>query len=202
MKKSIAIIPVKAHSERMEGKNFRVLGGRELWVWSVEYALEEGIEPVVSTDSEHVEKWCEAQGVRCVREVVDDRDLCNCVNQVLAVVECDFFVLLQPTSPIRKPGLVRDILSEGVLTSIYSAEKVKMIGHVGDVFHDARRDQDADTRFLQHFDGNILVVNAGWYRATRRLFCNVSGVVEQQKPYTLQIDVEDDFKVVKKIIEL
>ena len=199
--KVIGIIPVKKTSERLPGKNFMLIAGCELWVHSVEYAKAEGIEPVVSTDSADVMEWCRRQEVRYIEELVDDRNMCNCIDQVLKEVSCDYFVLLQPTSPIRQPGLVQNILTLGVDTSVYTADKVKIIGHIGGQFHTAYRDQEASTKFLYHFDGNIVVANTPWYRNNRKLFNDESKWVVEGVPYSLQIDTESDFKLIERIMD-
>ena len=193
--KVIGIIPAKGHSERLPGKNRRMLGGRELYQWSVAYAQAEGIVPVVSTDDEEIAAWCEAQGVAFVREQVDDSDMRNCIDQVLAQFRCNYFALLQPSSPLRKPGLLRQMLDYRPTMSIYTAQKVKLIGHIGDKFQFATRDQDPSTRFLHQFDGNLLVVNAVWYGIVRRLFDDGSGFTVQQAPHCLQIDTPEDYAV-------
>src|SRR5690606_6847583 len=47
-----AIIPAKAHSHRVPGKNLRPLGGRPLVAWTIEAAMESSVDGVyVSTDS-------------------------------------------------------------------------------------------------------------------------------------------------------
>lgn len=47
----VAVVPAKARSRRCPAKNFRPLHGRPLWQWTVEAALEAGVEKVIiSTD--------------------------------------------------------------------------------------------------------------------------------------------------------
>lgn len=197
--RTIAIIPAKKHSERIAGKNRLLLGGKELWRWSVDYAAAEGCVPLVSTDDTEIIAQCEDDGIHFVREVVDDSNLTNCINQVLESMDCDQFAVLQPTSPLRQDGLLRLLLRCGVATSVYTARRVKMIGHLDGRFHFAGRDQDPSTRWLYQFDGNIIAVNAEWYRRTRQLLTDTSRYVVEGLPYTLQIDNHEDFELFKKI---
>ena len=199
-KKVIGIIPCKKVSSRLPGKNTMFLGGKMLFEWSVEYAKNEGITPVVSTDDEYVIGWCNDHGIRCVREKVDDSNMCNCVDQVLNVYGCDYFVLLQPTSPIRERGLLSSIISDGVPTSVYTSNKIKVIGHLDGKFQEAFRDQDGNTRFLHQHDGNMVVVNTEWYNRTHKLFNDESIFIDSRKPYNLQIDTKDDFETIRKIV--
>lgn len=202
--KVIGIIPAKAHSERVPGKNFRMFAGVSLFQWSVFYAEAEKVMPVISTDNEAVIDICQCSELACVREVVDESNMVNCIEQVLRVYDCDYFAVLQPTSPMRRAGLLRQMIRqchEQQVPSIYTAEKVKIIGHIGGEFQMATRDQDPSTRFLYHFDGNILVVNTEWFRRHRRLFDNASAWVVEGVPYSLQIDTEDDFIVMEELKE-
>jgi N-acylneuraminate cytidylyltransferase len=204
MENVIAIIPAKATSERVPGKNRRLLLGEELYQYSVMYATAEGVKPVVSTDDEDIVAWCEKMDVACVREVVDDSNMVNCIDQVLAQVDCRYFALLQPTSPLRRLGLLRtmmEVMKSRYCPSIYTARKLKIIGHIGSEFQFATRDQDPQTRFLYQFDGNLLVVDADWYASSHRLFDDSSQSIEQEVPFSLQIDTETDFKVFDALLQ-
>ena len=206
MENVIAIIPAKATSERVPGKNRRLLLGEELYQYSVTYATAEGAKPVVSTDDEDIVAWCEKMDVACVREVVDDSNMVNCIDQVLAQVDCRYFALLQPTSPLRRLGLLRTMVEKLKFPlfsypSVYTSRKLKIIGHIGCEFQFATRDQDPQTRFLHQFDGNLLVVDAEWYASSHRLFDDLSVDIEQEVPFSLQIDTETDFKVFEALMQ-
>lgn len=196
----IGIIPAKKHSQRLPHKNTMTLGGKMLFEWSVEYALQEGVRPIISTDDDEVMRWCGHFGVDFVREDVDDSDMCNCINQVLRQYTCDRFVLLQPTSPLRQSGLLKNILKMDFETSVYTCNKVKIIGHIGDKFNLSYRDQDSSTKFLYHFDGNMVVVNTSWYEKSSVLFDDSSLHIEQPMPYVLQVDTKEDFETIEKIV--
>lgn len=195
----IGIIPSKSHSFRLPNKNILILGELELYKHSVEYAKNEGITPLVSTDDENIIKWCIENNIDYCRENVDDSNLCNCINQVLDLYDCDYFAVLQPTSPLREKGLLKSFVEKGTETSIYTANKIKIIGHINNEFKIAYRDQDTATKFLYQFDGNIIYVNAKWYKKNRALFCDKSEYHIQTLPYTLQIDTKEEFDIVNII---
>lgn len=196
----IGIIPCKKNSERLPNKNTLPFGNKMLFEWSVDYALSGGITPVVSTDNELVMDWCIAGNIPYVVEDVEDSNICNCIDQVLKEISCDRFVLLQPTSPIRQVGLLKELLSKECKTSIYTADKVKIIGHMEDKFMEAYRDQADDTKFLYHFDGNTVIVNNRWYQKAHKLFSDESEYVVQGVPYSLQIDTYDDYKTLNALV--
>lgn len=201
--KNIAIIPAKAHSQRIPNKNLVKIGNKYLFEYSVEYAIQEGLTPIVSTDSELIVEWCERNSVKYVVEEVDDSNMCNCINQVLSNLEYTpaYFTLLQPTSPIRKEGLCRELLEQQPQTSIYTCDKIKIIGHIGNKFHKAYRDQDSNTNFLYHFDGNTVIVNTEWYKKERVLFNDQTKYYEQTLPYILQIDNKEELDLIRRLLE-
>lgn len=197
----IAIIPAKGNSERCPGKNTRSFLGCPLFLYSVFYAQAEGIFPVVSTDSEDVIKLCKDYGITVVKEQVDDATMCNCVRQVLDQVHCDYFAILQPTSPLRKQGLLRKMISDllsGSCESAFTASDIKIIGQLDGHFRRAYRDQDAKDRFM-FFDGNISVASRAFFERTGELFDDDSRSFTNVFPCTSQINTEDDFVSMEQI---
>lgn len=201
--RKLAIIPAKKHSERCPHKNRRLLNGRPLFLYSVSYALQEGFVPVVSTDSEEVMEHCRREGIQCFRETVDDRRMENCVRQVLARFSCDMFAVLQPTSPFRRRGLLRQMaedMEKGIIQSAYTARKTKMIGHLEGHFHLAHREQDAK-KFFYFFDGNINVVTRKKFLESGTMFDDGSCPYPNDFPCCLQIDTEEEWKVLSRLGE-
>ena len=80
----------------------------------------------------------------------------------------------------------------------YTAEKIKIIGHIGNEFITSYRDQDTSTKFLYHHDGNMVLVNHKWYKQSHKLFDDTSKYILNDKPYSLQIDYKEDFDLFKR----
>lgn len=202
--RKLAIIPAKKHSERCPDKNRRLLNGRPLFSYSVSYALQEGFVPVVSTDSEEIMECCRREGIHCFREKVDDRRMENCIRQVLARFSCEMFAVLQPTSPFRRPGLLRQMaedMEKGNIQSAYTARKTKMIGHLEGHFHLAHREQDAK-KFFYFFDGNINVVTRKKFLETGVMFDDDSSPYPDDFPCWLQIDTEEEWSALSRLSEI
>lgn len=199
----LAIIPAKSSSERCPGKNLRLLAGLPLFLHAVRYARQEGFLAVVSTDSAEVAAICRDEGVRVIREVVDDREMANCVRQVLARVSSGHFAILQPTSPLRVAGLLHqmydDMMREN-LRSSFTARRIKMVGMLDGKFHLENREQDA-SRFFEHFDGNLLLVRTDFFEASGGFFEDASRIYRNQFPCSLQIDTEAEFATLAALAE-
>ncbi|RTE86064.1 MULTISPECIES: cytidylyltransferase domain-containing protein [Gammaproteobacteria] len=113
--KIIAIIPARAGSKRLPGKNTKVLAGKPLINWTIDAALEskccESI--IVSTDDEGIADIAKKAGasVPFLRPANLASDTATSVDVVLHAVKyyesingtVDGVMLLQPTSPFRTP---------------------------------------------------------------------------------------------------
>ena len=206
-KYNIAIIPAKAESDRCPGKNFRFIGDKPLFEYSVNYAISEGFIPIVSTDSEDIINYCKDKKINYFIETVDDSSMLNCVKQVLdgfGLERTENVALLQPTSPMRKPGLLKDALNKISIDNptAISVTPYKLIGELNGEFKFATRDQDPKTKFFNFFDGNILVSNAQEVINNDNLFTNQNPVyLKNDFPCNIQIDTNTEFEVVKSIME-
>lgn len=106
----IGVIPARAGSKRLPGKNLRPMAGRPMIGWTFEAALGAAVldRLVVTSDDEAVLAYAEACGVEAVRrpaELAGDRaPVVDAVLHLLATVggRWDHVVLLQPTSPLRR----------------------------------------------------------------------------------------------------
>lgn len=107
--RALAIIPARAGSARLPGKNMRPMAGRPMIGWTLAAAQDAALPDriVVTTDDPEVAALARAAGV----EVVDrppelagpDTPMAEAVLHALAAVGGDWgeVVLLQPTSPLR-----------------------------------------------------------------------------------------------------
>lgn len=118
----VAVIPARAGSKGVPGKNLRQVHGRSLVVRAIDAAR--GVVGVgriiVSTDSDDIEAEALRHGaevVRRPREIAgDDAATIDAVLHALQAAGIDqgTCVLLQPTSPMREPRDVRDALDRFV----------------------------------------------------------------------------------------
>lgn len=198
----LSIIPAKKESLRLPNKNILKIKDKELWLYSVEYAILEGTTPIVTTDSKYIIQQCIDRNILYNVENVNDSNMLNCVLDVIDKhYSYDTIAVLQPTSPLRKPGMLKMMANYiKKFPSIYTANKVKIIGHIGDVFNIAYRDQDTNN-FLYQFDGNIIVARKDLINQEHCLFNNDSVYIVNDRPYSLQIDTYEDYTIIKTYIE-
>ena len=108
-KRVLAVVPARAGSERLPGKNVRPMAGRPMVEWTLQAGLAAATidRLVVSTDDPAVAEVARAVGI----EVIDRpaflagpaASVIDAIDHVLERVggDWDYVVLLQPTSPLR-----------------------------------------------------------------------------------------------------
>ena len=114
MTRFVALVPMRHHSQRVPGKNYRPLAGKPLYQHIIEtlLAVPEIIEVVVDTDSEPV-----MDGLRCdfpqVYLLPRPEYLCADnipMNEILLYdtlqVEADFYLQTHSTNPLLRPGTI------------------------------------------------------------------------------------------------
>ena len=107
--RKIAVIPARSGSKGLKNKNIIDLCGKPLMAWSIEAALEsqQFERVIVSTDSEEYAGIARQYGADVMmrgEELSNDTATTfDVLRDLLSRLEtgCDYFVLLQPTSPFR-----------------------------------------------------------------------------------------------------
>lgn len=118
----LALVPARAGSKRLPGKNSRLLGGRPLLVWSIEIArdIPEICDILVSTDDAEIARIGREAGALApwLRPADLSGDEASSVDVCLHALgwyerergDVDGLLLLQPTSPFR----TRDTILRGI----------------------------------------------------------------------------------------
>lgn len=113
MLKVAALVPIREHSQRVPGKNFRLFAGKPLYHHVIETlkACRRPLEVWIDTDSERI--WAEARerlGVKVVRRDADLRGDEVPMNEILLRdvrrIEADVYVQTHATNPLLEPETV------------------------------------------------------------------------------------------------
>jgi CMP-N,N'-diacetyllegionaminic acid synthase len=111
---AVALIPARAGSVRVPGKNVAPLAGHPLIAYSIAAARESGVfgAVVVSTDSEEIAAvarryGAEVPGLRPAEIATATSPDIEWVRHVLAGTDWEVFCLLRPTSPFRTAATIR-----------------------------------------------------------------------------------------------
>lgn len=114
--KRIAIIPARSGSKGLKDKNIIELCGKPLMAYTIQAAIDSGMfsRIIVSTDSEKYADIAKRYGaevmMRSAELSSDSATSFMVIKDVLARIQnkIDYFVLLQPTSPLRTATHIRD----------------------------------------------------------------------------------------------
>lgn len=109
-----ALVPMRHHSQRVPGKNFRPLDGRPLYahILATLQAVPEVTQILVDTDSTEIIEGIKANfpAVKCVNRPGNLRADDVPMNEILmydtGLVQSDFFLQTHSTNPLLKPGTI------------------------------------------------------------------------------------------------
>lgn len=163
MTRTVALLPMKAHSERVSGKNFRVLGDRPLFRWMVDTLLAvPAIDAVViNTDArDFLAGQGLTHGSADGRVMIRDRrpEICGdlvSMNRILAddiaAVAADTYLMTHTTNPFLSAASITAALDRyeravacGEADSLFTVNRVQT------------RFYAADGRPINHDPGNLI----------------------------------------------
>lgn len=140
MRKVLGIIPARGGSKDIPQKNIRLLGGKPLVVWTIEKAKKAKSlnRLVLSTDSEEIAEIAEKYGtevpfLRPAELARDDSPTIDVIRHCLEHLKKaenyspDAVVILQPTTPFRKPEDIDKAIAlyfQNNMSTIVSVSKV------------------------------------------------------------------------------
>jgi CMP-N,N'-diacetyllegionaminic acid synthase len=218
MTRLIAVIPARAGSKGLPGKNKRMLSGKPLVAHSVDFALNAKVFDhiiVTSDDNDILDYTSKVDGVTNIRrpeEFAADnsttKDVIFHLRKEFVFHDEDALVLLQPTSPFRKQDdlvlmlqLYNDYDGKLPVTSIVKVDDchpARMYYRADNIFksldakHFSKRRQDLPTFYLRNgsiYIRNILDVLRHGFTSDEMLG------YEMTADYSINIDSEMDFKL-------
>ena len=220
----LALIPARAGSKRLPGKNKKDLCGKPLIAWTIEAALKSKYlnQVIVSTDCEQIAEISKQYGaqvpfVRPENISLDTSSTIEVINHCLDYYkEKDYthILLLQPTSPLRTSNdidLAIELLLEKNANAVYSVCEVDhsplWINTLPDDLSfdsflkpesSGVRSQDLPTHY--RLNGAIYLVSIEKYLQQSSLFGHKSTFAQiMDKNHSIDIDDELDFIVAEAI---
>jgi CMP-N-acetylneuraminic acid synthetase len=199
----LGVIPARGGSKGVPRKNIKILKGHPLVAWTIKDAMESRLinKFVVSTEDDEIAEISEKYGANVLRrppELAGDGVISReVIAHALRILGGETSVLLQPTSPVRRPGLIDrtirtfkdwewDSVATGFPYYIYPPHGVE------------HRRQDISKVFVN--DGSVIVSKAETI-LNGSLFGEKAGALITTRDENVDIDEEYDFWLAEKIIE-
>lgn len=215
---TLAIIPARGGSKGIPRKNIREVLGKPLISHTIEAALDcqriNGV--IVSTDDETIADTARAAGaelpfIRPAELAEDDTPTEPVITHALQSLEEEYeqFILLQPTSPLRDSGHIREALARfekfGLtsLVSVYPDHSYRWStmdeGAVQVNFGgDRKRRQEKDEEFVEN--GAIYVAKVEQFLESECLFMGRTGLYEMRWRDSIDIDTPFDMWLAEEIM--
>lgn len=209
----VALLPMKANSERVKGKNFRDFYGKPLFRWILDTLLsvEEIDKVIINTDARHI---LEENGLlESERVMIRDRkqEICGdmvSMNKVLADdvdnVEADIYLMTHTTNPLMSANTVRDAIksfhsaqSTGEADSLFTVDKIQTRFYRADgaaVNHDPDnlvRTQDLEPWYEEN--SNLYIFTSESFRKTNARIGSKPMMFESPRLESIDIDDQEDW---------
>ncbi len=225
-KKILAIIPAREGSKGLKNKNIKKLLNKPLYVHSVEFAINckfidkicvtTNIKKIINEFSRNKKILLVKRNSKLSNDKAKSVDVIFDALKKIDHLNYDYFILLEPTSPLRssndiKKGLSKIIqtdsdnivsVSENVscspefLYSMNERNKIKPF-MIKNNLHTRRQDIRNKTFFL---NGTFYISNIKRFLRSRNLFKNALGYITQKK-YSFEIDDKFDLKILKYLMK-
>lgn len=206
--RTVALLPMKANSERVKGKNFRDFCGKPLFRWMLDTLLEvdEIDRVVINTDARHI--LADNGLVDSERVMIRDRkpEICGdfvSMNLVIADdianVDADVYLMTHTTNPLMSANTVRQALAAyrkataaGTADSLFTVDKVQTRFYRADgsaVNHDPNnlvRTQDLEPWFEEN--SNLYIFSRDSFATTEARIG--ARPMMHEGPYFESIDID------------
>lgn len=221
--RKIAIIPARSGSKSLKNKNILDLCGKPVIAWSIEAALKSKCfeRVIVSTDSKEYGQISLNYGAEVVyRSEEASSDTATTYDVLVELFKnvdlsmYDYFVLLQPTSPLRTEKHIKEAVElfetnykeKNTLVSVTKANKTSnLIREIDDSLSLKNYDVDYSKYRRQNYkeyetNGAFFISKINHYLETKHFYGEKGIAYIMEKEDSPEIDDEMDFEVIKMLL--
>jgi CMP-N-acetylneuraminic acid synthetase len=218
----VALLPMKANSQRVKGKNFRPLCGKPLFRWILDslLAVPEIDEVLINTDARHILAENGLSDSDRVR--IRDRkpELCGdtvSMNLILAddiaAVPAESYLMTHTTNPMLTPATIKAGLdayyagvAAGTADSLFTVNKIQTRFYRADgrpVNHDPNnliQTQDLEPWFEEN--SNLFIFSGSSFSSTNARIGKKPILHEMNKMEAVDIDTPEDWALAEAVASL
>lgn len=198
----LGIIPARGGSKGVPRKNVRPVAGKPLLVWTIEAAAKSArlTRFAVSTEDDEIAKVAGLHGAsvlcRPAELATDEASTLSVMQHVLDHLPADIVVVLNPTSPIRREGLIDRCIERFLAVGADSLGTVHKDSSY-EYGQDMPRRQDITPRLVDN--GNVYVIRAEVIRRGQMLGDRLA-TFEISREEGVEIDEEFDCWLAEQIL--
>lgn len=215
------IIPARANSKRLPGKNMRILGDKPLIQYSIDFALKHfsGQNIWVNSDDISIIKFAKQKGINTLLRPSElATDFTSTVDVLKHHINyfkekniaCDAIILLQPTNPFREDELLKKTLSKFQKSkrnslATFSVSK-KKIGKIKNNFFKptnylpGQRSQDLEKSYFEN--GLFYITKCDSILEGKVITEDVYPIICNKLEATIDIDYLEDFVFAETLLKL
>lgn len=220
-KKILGIIPARSGSKGIKDKNIKPLLGEPLIKYTIDAALNSNMidDLIVSTDSKKYANISKELGAKVpfLRDDYLASDEAKTSDVIIDILEkinedYDYFILLQPTSPLRDENHIKEAIKLGVDSECDSVVSVCEVDHSPMIMNTLDEDlslfnfikssnRRQDNEKFYRINGAIYISKVNHYKKTKDFY------LENSKAYIMDrrdsIDIDDilDFQIAEAIMK-
>ena len=208
MTKNLIIIPARKGSKRIKNKNIVSVLNRPLILWTIDYAKKlskKKFDIIVASDCNKIKQICLKNDIFFLKRPKKISSDHSTMHEVIFYVynkiniKYNYIILLQPTSPLREPGLVDkaikildnnkkfDSLIHLANDPSFSGRVIK--NHWIPEFNLNKRSQDINIKFVP--TGNVFIYRSFLYDQKLKHPKKTYGLTSNNKKW-VDIDEEED----------
>ena len=213
--KIVALLPMKAHSERVKGKNFKNFNGKPLFNWMLDtlIAIKEIDHVIINTDAKEV--LLENGLIETDRVIIRDRkqEICGDTISMNLIIEddidnikADIYLMTHTTNPLITVNTVKGALKSFLknlnnkdrnIDSLFTVDKIQNRFYREDcsaVNHDPDnllRTQDLEPWFEEN--SNLYIFTKESFNRTKARIGKKPMMYETPKFESIDIDTQDDW---------
>lgn len=218
----VVLLPMKANSQRVKGKNFKPLHGKPLFAWILDslLAVDEIDQVVINTDARHI--LAENGLTDSDRVLIRDRkpELCGdtvSMNLILAddiaAIQAETYLMTHTTNPMLSPETIASALAKyhagvasGAADSLFTVNKIQTRFYRADaspVNHDPNnliQTQDLEPWFEEN--SNLYIFSSNSFATTNARIGRKPLLHEMDKLEAIDIDTPEDWALAEAVAQL
>lgn len=216
----VALMPMKAESQRVKNKNFRLLGGKPLfhWVYDKLNNISDVEKIIINTDAEEKKILDTLKDTskliirKRARALIGHETSMNKILQDdIQNIKSSIYLMTHSTNPLISKYTIeqaiskfKKILIEGKYDSLFSVTKVQERFYKGDgspVNHDPKnliQTQDLEPWFSEN--SNLYLFTEHSFNSTNARIGKYPYLFETSKTETIDIDTEDDWSIADRMV--